>query len=211
MTSAGTRIATREGGDSCVRAVQVTSRRHPKVPLRLRLYRCCGSAGYLRTGEGACSIEIAYQAAEANRPGQGRAGSPLTKDPSQPEQMEAAKNPIGLASPRKRRPRRTDQDNRRVLLQVDRAEGLNVLIGCLTLESHRRNSGFSRQGSSRQAMVGGVKTGMPQCAGQERYTHRSRVVGTHMSWLIAFEDTVSPANCAASKTGGHIPDKQYRV
>ena len=52
---------------------------------------------------------------------------------------------------------------------------------------------------------------MPQCAGLERYTHRWRVVGTHMSWLIAFEDTVSSANCAVSKTGGHIPEGLYRV
>lgn len=134
----------------------VTIRPHRRVPSRLRLYLCCGSADYLRTRVRACSIEIAYQAAEANRPDQGRAGSPLTKDPSQPEQAEAAKNPIGQASPRKRRPSRTDRNNRRVLLQVDRAEGLNVLIGCLALESHRSNSGYSRQGSSRQAMVDGA-------------------------------------------------------
>src|ERR1700722_8054867 len=43
-----------------------------------------------------------------------------------------------------------------MLLQVDRAEGLNVLNGCLALESHRRISGYSRQGSSRQAIVDGV-------------------------------------------------------
>ena len=74
----------------------------PGVSSRLRLYRHRGIEDYLRSGVGACSIEIAYQVAEANHPNRGRAGSPLTKDTSQPEPSEragAAKNPIGQASP----------------------------------------------------------------------------------------------------------------
>src|SRR5579863_8695618 len=97
----------------------------------------------------------------------GRVGSPLTKETSQPETGETAKNPIGQASPQETQPIRTDQDNRKVLLQMDRSEGLNVLNGCLALESHRRNSGSSRKVSRRVEIVG-EETGMLQCAGQER-------------------------------------------
>jgi hypothetical protein len=99
VTSAGTRNATRLSGVSCVRGKRVNDL---TAPSRLRLYHRGGRADYLRGGVGACSIEIAYQAAEANHPDWGRVGSPLTKDTSQSEpaeRAEAAKNPIGQASP----------------------------------------------------------------------------------------------------------------
>jgi len=46
----------------------------------LRSY-CGGShRDYLRTFRGACTIKLAYQAADANHPGTGSEGSPLTRD-----------------------------------------------------------------------------------------------------------------------------------
>jgi hypothetical protein len=56
----------------------------------------------LRWFAGACTIELAYQAAEANHPDQGRDGSPLTKDSLQTgpaHHSGSREESIGQASP----------------------------------------------------------------------------------------------------------------
>ena len=49
-----------------------------KTFLTLRLYRACATFPYLQGDSSACSIKVAYQAVEANHPGLGREGLPLT-------------------------------------------------------------------------------------------------------------------------------------
>ncbi len=213
MTSAGTRNATRMSGVSCVWASTQYRLISTEVPSRLRLYRHCGSEDYLRGGVGVCSIEIAYQAAEANHPDRGRAGSPLTKDTSQPEpaeQAETAKNPIGQASPQETLAESHRSVNRRVLLQVDRAEGLSVLNRCLALDSHRRISGRSRQGSSRRVMVDGVNENAAMR--RARKVHPLLARRGYASVVVdCVREYYSPTNCATSTTGGNLPAEEPRV
>jgi len=125
----------------------------------------------LRGSVGACSIEIAYQAAEANHPNQGRAGSPLTKDTSQTwpaSQAEAAKNPIGKASPQETLAETYRSRQPKSAVAVSRAEGLSVWNRCLALKSHHSSSGHSPRGPWRQAIVEG--------ADQNAAMHRARKV-----------------------------------
>jgi hypothetical protein len=76
----------------------------------LRLYRQMKGSDPLRRFAGACTIKLAYQAAEANHPDEGREGSPLKKiDRSMTGLTGAAKESRGRHTRRKHRPIRTEQ------------------------------------------------------------------------------------------------------
>ncbi len=79
-------LAPRSAGSAC----------QESISLRLRLWQSTSTFVYLHGEPSTCSIEVAYQAAEANHPGLGREGSPLrrmTRRQGQAFRPEAAKSP----------------------------------------------------------------------------------------------------------------------
>lgn len=131
--------------------------RDRSTPKRVTVVPPFKAGSPLRRFDGACTIELAYQAAEANHPDEGREGSPLNIDtsPAWTGLSGVARHSRGWLHPRKRWQIRSDQTPESAVTDFGESEGLSVSTRCLAPESHHIKWHHSPWGSSRQGIVEG--------------------------------------------------------